>query len=417
MSNFKLVLLTATFMLAMAFTFSCSDDSSSDGGNNAKIDCIKNELQVKANTLNYVASTCGATKGEVLSQLSDVGSCNKNDLSFDKTIGNILSECGASEIPIVGGSGSSSSGGGSFPNGGVSSSSVVGVSSSSIGGTGTNPTITIVNNTGVSIPNGYMKLPTATNWGVNRLTTSLANGSSREITLPEPVSGNSVYDFMLRTETSGGTVFRKHAVTVSNGMTITITDADLSDGREYPTIIFQNRIGKNYDGLYVKSSVSDDWGTSVGTVSNNNEGASWLIPVRPSINTTFDFQIRTSNPANTYTKRNVTVTDGMNLMITTADSDTPLTGNPVIVIVNNTDQLIPYVWIKPAGSEGWGSDLLSINLQRGQSYTFTLGTPLSVQDEYDVRICGMFTGQDNYVKWNVTLTEGMVLIFDSTDKY
>jgi hypothetical protein len=49
-----------------------------------------------------------------LSQLSDnVGSCNKNDLSFDKSIGNIKSECGVSEIPVVNPSSSSNSNGGS----------------------------------------------------------------------------------------------------------------------------------------------------------------------------------------------------------------------------------------------------------------------------------------------------------------
>jgi hypothetical protein len=113
----KLVLLTATIMLAMALTFSCSSGDDDNGGGNAKNDCIKSELQIKANTLDNVATACDAKRSEVLSQLSDnVGNCNKNDLSFDKTIGNIMSECGASEFPVVGGS--SSSGGGRSSSGG-----------------------------------------------------------------------------------------------------------------------------------------------------------------------------------------------------------------------------------------------------------------------------------------------------------
>lgn len=58
---------------------------------------------------------CNATRGEVLSQLpNDIGSCNKNELDFDKPIKDIVSECGASEIPVTssssfGGNSSSSS--------------------------------------------------------------------------------------------------------------------------------------------------------------------------------------------------------------------------------------------------------------------------------------------------------------------
>jgi hypothetical protein len=103
----------------------------------------------------------------------------------------------------------------------------------------------------------------------------------------------------------------------------------------------------------------------------------------------------------------------MTITFTSADSDTPLTGNPVIVIHNNTGEQWPYTYIKPAGADGWGSDLLPINQQNGQSYAYTLGAPLSDRAQYDIRVQG-FT--QNYVKWNVTVTEGMILTFDSSDR-
>jgi uncharacterized protein (TIGR02145 family) len=102
--------IAAGFLLALVFTFSgCSGDDGKgdDGGggyNNgsSKNSCIKTELAIKANTLDDIVVTCNATRGEVLSQLpNSIGSCNKNDLDFDKPIKDITASCGVSEIPIV----------------------------------------------------------------------------------------------------------------------------------------------------------------------------------------------------------------------------------------------------------------------------------------------------------------------------
>jgi hypothetical protein len=97
----------------MAFIFSCSSGGDGNGGG-SKSDCIEKELKIGANTLDDVAKACNAIRSEVLSQLSDnVGSCNKNDLSFDKSIGDIKSDCGVAEIPVINPSSSSNSNGGS----------------------------------------------------------------------------------------------------------------------------------------------------------------------------------------------------------------------------------------------------------------------------------------------------------------
>jgi len=101
------IAFSAGLGLALAFTYSCFPES---GG--SKNDCIRTELGVKANTLDDVAVACDATRGEILSQISNsVGSCSKNDLDFNKPIRDITASCGVNEIPIIGYRSSSSSGG------------------------------------------------------------------------------------------------------------------------------------------------------------------------------------------------------------------------------------------------------------------------------------------------------------------
>jgi len=105
-------LFVASLVLAMAFLVSCPSDSG--GGNPSKDSCIKTELEIKANTFDDVTKACNATRGEVLSQLpNSIGSCNKNELDFDKPIKDITKDCGVDEIPTV--NPSSSSNGGSNP--------------------------------------------------------------------------------------------------------------------------------------------------------------------------------------------------------------------------------------------------------------------------------------------------------------
>jgi len=93
----------AILALLLAFTLSCSNNieiPSSSGVN--KSPCIRAGLEVKANTLNDVAVDCSVIRSEVLAQITDnVGYCNKNDLDFNKSIRDITSECGVTEIPLI----------------------------------------------------------------------------------------------------------------------------------------------------------------------------------------------------------------------------------------------------------------------------------------------------------------------------
>jgi len=293
---------------------------------------------------------------------------------------------------------------------------------SSSGGGGANQTITIKNETGYTFTAGYLKNPKAVYWGENRIISPLANNQSRTITLTQPISENNVYDFSFAsgTHSNDGEAFRRYSVTITDGMTVVINDTHYSSKFDGQTILYLNRTGTALNSLSIWSPDLPAGGAKwSGTVNNNNYTGSYttaptlIIAVRPSVTTVFNFQMESLDPAIKYTKNNVTVTQNLQIMFTASDSDyTVGTYKPVIIVKNNTGSELAYVYIRRAGASTWGTDLLTINLQNGQSYAFVLNDFLSVHDKYDIRVQQMFT---NFVKWNVQLTDGMVLEFDSTD--
>jgi len=276
------------------------------------------------------------------------------------------------------------------------------------------PTVTIQNNTGYSINDVYIKASTATNWGsdlIPSMTASLSNGASKTFTLSQALSTNSVYDIRL---TRTGQTFVKYGVTVSNGIIITFTASDLTDDSNLPRITIQNRSGVSFNSVFIKPSVSSAWGTGFGSISNNSY-STVTIPIPSSNYSVFDIQATSTNPANTYTMSNVTISNGMILTFTSADSDNPLTTNPIIVIQNNTGYSINDVYIKASTATNWGSDLIpsmTDSLSNGASRTFTLSQPLSTNSVYDIRLTR--TGQ-TFTKYGVTVTNGMIITFSIDD--
>jgi len=289
---------------------------------------------------------------------------------------------------------------------------------SSGGGGGANPTITIKNSTGYTISGIYIKASTSTSWGSNLYNySSLSDGSSRTFTLTQPLSTQNVYDIQLSQNSSGGGFkFTKYGVTVSNGMTITFTTSDSSDGSNLPRITIQNRSGKKFDSLHVSPSSSSNWGSSFGSIANNSS-LSVTIPIPPSSYTAFDIQARSTNPTNTYTRNNVTITNGMTLMFTSADADNPTIELPVIVIQNSTGYTISGIYIKSSTSTSWGSNLYNYSsLSDGSSRTFSLTQHLSTQDVYDIRLSQNSNGSGfKFTKYNITVSEGMILTFTTSD--
>jgi len=276
------------------------------------------------------------------------------------------------------------------------------------------PIIVIQNNTGYSICYTYIKPSTSTNWGSD-IGSCLSDGESRTFTLSQPLSANSVYDIRLGTNSniSSGNQFIKYKFTVSDGMIVTFTVSDLTDGSNLPSITILNRTGVNFNAIYVKPSEASDWGRDYGSLSNNSD-KSISIPIPPSSYTAFDIQMRSSNPTNTYTRNNVTISDGMVLTYTSADSDNPLIGSPIIVIQNNTGYSISYIYIRATGETNWGSSL-SGSLSDGQSRTFTLSQPLSSSIDIRLGTNSNISSGNQFIKSGVSVSEGMIVTFTGSD--
>ena len=140
-----------------------------------------------------------------------------------------------------------------------------------------------------------------------------------------------------------------------------------------------------------------------------------LIPA--SNYTVFDIQMKSTNPTNTYTKNNVTISNGMKLLITSADAENPSIEMPVIVIINNTGygfwSLSGGLYIKPSSSEDWGNNFVGWDdFNDGTSRAFSLPQRLSDNRVYDIKInAGGYT----FIKYNVTVSEGMIVTFTTGD--
>jgi hypothetical protein len=283
------------------------------------------------------------------------------------------------------------------------------------------PVIVIQNNTGYTISGIYIKPPTSTEWGSNLWGwSSISDGQSRTFTLTQPISAQNVYDIRLSQNSSGGDFnFRKYNFTVSDGMIITFTAGDFNDGSDLPTITIQNRTGVAFNSVHIKPSASTDWDSrNFGSISNNNN-LTVTIPIPPSSFTAFDIQTRSTNPTNTYTRYNVTISDGMVLTYTSADADNPTISSPVIVIQNNTGYSVSGIWIRPSASTSWGDNLWGwSSLSNGQSRTFTLSQPISAQNVYDIRLSQNSSVSSSglvFAKYNTTVSDGMIVVFTGND--
>jgi len=275
-------------------------------------------------------------------------------------------------------------------------------------GGGIKPTITVKNNTGYSVA-VYIKASTEVkDWGYSVTGWyDLEDGKSGDYTLSKSISECNVYDIRLN---GGGYDFIKFGVTVSNKMSITFTTGDLNSMSSLPKITIQNRSGKSFDSVNIKPSASSDWGESFGWIGNNSDKSDITILIPPTNYTVFDIQAKSSNPTNTYTKTNVTITNGMTLLFTGADRVNSTIENPVIVIQNNTGYSV-YVYIRSSGSSEWGYNQLSYSwstLDDRKSYAISVSS-----GSKDIKLNG---GGHDFIKSNVIVEDGKVYTFTTGDQ-
>ena len=193
-----------------------------------------------------------------------------------------------------------------------------------------------------------------------------------------------------------------------------------------PYITIVNNTGRIVWYVNVSSTASSSWGDDLlasAEVLGNGESKVIVLPYSLSVINTYDMRLRDGD-GNTWTKRNVRVTDGGRFVFTSADltasantqSSGNSTGNPSITIVNNTGRTIWYVNISSTASSSWGDDFLASNevLTNGSSKIITLPHPINVVNRYDMRL----VDQDNiqFVKANVQVSDGMRVVFTAGDR-
>jgi hypothetical protein len=279
------------------------------------------------------------------------------------------------------------------------------------GGVGGNPTITIQNNTSRHLHQGWIKPSSTTEW--TQISPNMPSGQSQEFTLPHPLSTHNVYDFRFTNWHDGGFTYIKFGVTVINGGTITFMNSDLNDESMYPKITIRNRTGINLNGSYIKPSSADNWGVNFGAIQNNHDLAI-TIPIPPTNFTVFDIQLRHSDASlpSTLTKTDMTITDGMVVTFVSTDVDGDNSNLPVIVIQNNTSHHFSWGQIKPSSTTEWTQ--IWPNMPSGQSEAITLSQHLSTHNVYDLRFA-RFGGNESFVKFGVTITNGGTIIFTNSD--
>ena len=281
-------------------------------------------------------------------------------------------------------------------------------------GTSVDTTIKIKNNTGISIASIWIKPSNSTDWGSDLSgIIYVPDGQTRDITITRPLSANSFYDIRIREHISGSRYFIKHRVPITNGITFTFSISDFFDGSNHPIITVRNYVGVEFKDCYIKPSSSEDWGINFGSVGKDYF-KSFTIPIPLSSYSTFDIKTSSTSPTNTYTKKNVTITNGSEITFTRADADNPPTGAPVIAIQNNTGFSIRGIWIKPSNSSDWGANFLTYSYWT-DGWTGTFILPLPVSTYYDIRLRENASSGYTFLKNNIAILDGMILVFNTSD--
>ena len=88
---------------------------------------------------------------------------------------------------------------------------------------------------------------------------------------------------------------------------------------------------------------------------------------------------------------------------------------PTVNIVNNTGYTIFYLFISPSESDYWGEDVLAADevILDGETFIYQLTAPLNRVSVYDIRLID--EEGDDYIKWEVTLTNNNRIVFTLGD--
>ena len=189
------------------------------------------------------------------------------------------------------------------------------------------PSITIVNNTGYTIYYIRFSSTADDSWQDDRLAANevLRTGQSVSLELPYALNVVNRYDFQL--EDSDGDTYTRWNVLVAANDRIEFTFDDY-DGAAAPVangppITIVNNTGYTVYYVRISSTASDSWGSDrLGSdeILNNGYAATVNLPYPIDVVNRYDIQLEDSD-GDTYTKYNVLVTSGSRIIFTFDDFD------------------------------------------------------------------------------------------------
>jgi len=189
----------------------------------------------------------------------------------------------------------------------------------------TNPSITIVNNTGYTVYYVYVSQTASDNWGSDRLDSNetLPNGQAVSITLPYPLNVVNRYDIKL--EDSDGDTYTKMNVQVTANSAIVFTFDDFDEPVIYdgPPVTIVNNTGYTVYYVYISQTASDSWGSDrLGSneTLENGSSVSLNLPYQLNVVNRYDIMLKDSD-GDTYTKNDVLVTANARIIFTLSDID------------------------------------------------------------------------------------------------
>ena len=90
------------------------------------------------------------------------------------------------------------------------------------------------------------------------------------------------------------------------------------------------------------------------------------------------------------------------------------TSTSTVRIANHTGYTVWFIFMSASNASDWEEDILGEDvLLHGQQVNIRLGTPLSRVNRYDIRMID--SDGDTYTKWNVPLTQNMLVEFTIVD--
>jgi len=179
--------------------------------------------------------------------------------------------------------------------------------------------VTIVNNTGVYISYGYVRLPGTTSWSSLSLY-GLSNGSSQQVSISSVYLDNqSRADLQLRGTSSSGVIYTRLSQNISHNGTVTFTAGDIDADSPYPVTI-QNNTGYTINYGYARLPGTVNWVNLFTSTLSNGASTATVIPLSVISNSRTDLQLRTSSGV-WFSKLNYVITVNGTITFLASDID------------------------------------------------------------------------------------------------